>query len=70
GSGGNREHSIQDHLAALNVVLMERLRRIRIDEPINKPNSGTVNFWDEWQKPVKDKRLLIAVDNWRKQNIQ
>jgi DNA helicase HerA-like ATPase len=44
--------------------------RIRIDEPQNKPNSGTVNFWDEWQKPVKDKRLSIAVDNWRKQNIQ
>lgn len=44
--------------------------RIRIDEPKNKPNSGTVNFWDEWQKPVKDKRLLIAVDNWRKQSIQ
>ncbi|MBO1540785.1 ATP-binding protein [Pseudomonas sp. OA65] len=44
--------------------------RIRIDEPINKPNSGTVNFWDEWQKPVKDKRLPTAVDNWRKQNIQ
>ena len=44
--------------------------RIRIDEPQNKPNSGTVNFWDEWQKPVKEKRLLIAVDNWRKQNIQ
>lgn len=44
--------------------------RIRIDEPKNKPNSGTVNFWDEWQKPVKEKRLSIAVDNWRKQNIQ
>jgi DNA helicase HerA-like ATPase len=44
--------------------------RIRIDEPKNKPNSGTVNFWDEWQKPVKDNRLLIAVDNWRKQNVQ
>ncbi|MGV0953824.1 MAG: ATP-binding protein [Fluviibacter sp.] len=44
--------------------------RIRIDEPKNKPNSGTVNFWDEWQKPVKDSRLSIAVDNWRKQNIQ
>lgn len=44
--------------------------RIRIDEPKNKPNSGTVNFWDEWQKPVKDKRLSIAIDNWRKQNIQ
>ena len=44
--------------------------RIRIDEPQNKPNSGTVNFWDEWQNPVKDNRLVIAVDNWRKQNIQ
>ena len=44
--------------------------RIRIDEPENKPNSGTVNFWDEWQKPVKEKRLSIAVENWRKQNIQ
>jgi len=44
--------------------------RIRIDEPKNKPNSGTVNFWDEWQKPVKEKRLFAAIDNWRKQNIQ
>lgn len=44
--------------------------RIRIDEPRNKPDSGTVNFWDEWQKPVKEKRLSLAVDNWRKQNIQ
>ncbi|MBK5913756.1 ATP-binding protein [Rhodocyclus purpureus] len=44
--------------------------RIRIDEPENKPNSGTVNFWDEWQNPVKERRLSIAVENWRKQNIQ
>lgn len=44
--------------------------RIRIDEPQNKPNSGTVEFWDEWQKPVKDNRLSVAIDNWRKQNIQ
>ena len=44
--------------------------RIRIDEPKNKPNSGTVNFWDEWQNPVKNNRLSIAVDNWRKQSIQ
>ena len=44
--------------------------RIRVDEPKNKPNSGTVNFWDEWQIPVKPKRLSTAVDNWRKQNIQ
>jgi len=44
--------------------------RIRIDEPQNKPNSGTVNFWDEWQKPVKNRRLSIAVDNWRNQSIK
>ncbi|MEP9278798.1 ATP-binding protein [Serratia marcescens] len=44
--------------------------RIRIDEPKNKPNSGTVNFWDEWQKPVKEHRLSVALENWRKQSIQ
>lgn len=44
--------------------------RIRIDEPQHKPNSGTVNFWDEWQKEAKEKRLSVAVDNWRKQNIK
>ncbi|WP_305965865.1 ATP-binding protein [Marinobacter salsuginis] len=43
--------------------------RIRIDEPQNKPNSGTVDFWDEWQKPAKDKRLSTAIGNWRRQNI-
>lgn len=44
--------------------------RIRIDEPINKPNSGTVNFWDEWQEATPASRLTTAIDNWRKQNIQ
>ena len=44
--------------------------RIRIDEPNNKPNSGTVDFWDEWQKPVEEMRLTTAVNNWRKQNIK
>jgi DNA helicase HerA-like ATPase len=44
--------------------------RVRIDEPINHPNSGTVNFWDEWQDEVPANRLDISIDNWRKQNIQ
>ena len=44
--------------------------RIRIDEPLNRPNSGTVDFWDEWQNPVEEQRLPLAIDNWRKQNIQ
>lgn len=44
--------------------------RIRIDKPINEPNSGTVDFWDEWQDSAPANRLPTAIDNWRKQNIQ
>lgn len=44
--------------------------RIRIDRPRNEPNSGTVEFWDEWQAAVPEGRLVSAVDNWRKQSIQ
>lgn len=44
--------------------------RIRIDEPINKPDSGTIEFWKEWQGEVTKGRLGTAVDNWRKQSIQ
>jgi DNA helicase HerA-like ATPase len=44
--------------------------RIRIDEPINKPDSGTIEFWKEWQGDVNKGRLGTAVDNWRKQSIQ
>ncbi|MDH5388574.1 MAG: ATP-binding protein [Gammaproteobacteria bacterium] len=44
--------------------------RIRIDQPNNKPDSGTVDFWDEWQDDVPADRLTIAIDNWRKQSIQ
>jgi hypothetical protein len=44
--------------------------RIRIDEPRNRPNSGTVDFWDEWQEPVPENRLKSAINNWRKQSFQ
>ncbi|MAD00522.1 ATPase [Pseudomonas abyssi] len=44
--------------------------RIRIDEPNRKPDSGTIEFWKEWQGDVAAGRLNKAVDNWRKQNIQ
>lgn len=44
--------------------------RIRIDEPKNKPNSGTVDFWDVWGKTdVPNNRLEGAVNNWRKQSL-
>ncbi|MCY4034831.1 MAG: ATP-binding protein [Hyphomicrobiales bacterium] len=44
--------------------------RIRIEKPENEPSSGTVDFWDDWQKNVSKERLNTAVDNWRKQNIR
>jgi uncharacterized protein len=44
--------------------------RVRIDEPVNRPNSGTVDFWDEWQKPINGTRISTSVINWRKQSIQ
>lgn len=44
--------------------------RIRIDEPKNKPNSGTVDFWDIWSKEnVAESRLKSAVSNWRRQSM-
>lgn len=44
--------------------------RVRVDEPSKKPNSGTVNFWDEWQNDTVENRLPEAVTNWRRQNIK
>jgi DNA helicase HerA-like ATPase len=43
--------------------------RIRVDKPTISPNSGTVEFWDEWQVEVSADRINNAVNNWRKQNI-
>ena len=44
--------------------------RIRVDEPLIKPNGGTVDFWTDWQGPVADKRIGTAILNWRKLSIQ
>lgn len=44
--------------------------RIRVDEPLVKPNGGTVDFWTDWQGPVEEKRIDTAILNWRKQSIQ
>ncbi|MBD8564153.1 ATP-binding protein [Oxalobacteraceae sp. CFBP 8763] len=43
--------------------------RIRVDEPLLKPNGGTVDFWTDWQGPVDDKRIETAILNWRKQSV-
>jgi DNA helicase HerA-like ATPase len=41
--------------------------RIRISEPKIKPNSATIDFWDEWNKTGKEKGLEEAVKALRKQ---
>ena len=44
--------------------------RIKIDEPKYKPNSATINFWDEWQKSDKENNtqgIKEAVESLRRQ---
>jgi DNA helicase HerA-like ATPase len=43
--------------------------RIRIAKPIKKPDSGTIDFWDEWKKTGKPDILDKAVLSWRKQSL-
>lgn len=42
--------------------------RIRIAEPVNKPDSGTVNFWDEWCRASVLDAIPDAVHALRCQN--
>lgn len=44
--------------------------RIRIEEPENKPNSGTIQFWDEWSKADLSRELELSVKAWRVQSQQ
>ena len=44
--------------------------RIRIAEPSTHPNSGTVDFWDEWSTDQPVGGIPSAVDRWRKQSQQ
>lgn len=44
--------------------------RIRIAEPKQKPNSGTVEFWDRWAADIAVDAVKNAVSGWRKQTMQ
>ena len=44
--------------------------RVRVEQPENKPNSGTVAFWDKWGEDKKVAKIPDSVANWRKQAIQ
>jgi len=41
--------------------------RIIINHPDEKPNSATINFWDEWSKIADKPDFETAVENMRKQ---
>lgn len=43
--------------------------RVRVKEPLSKPNSGTVDFWDRWSKTSCADGIVDAVESWRKQNL-
>ena len=38
--------------------------RVRVSKPSNKPNSGTIPFWDEWSKSAVTNAIPTAVNNW------
>ena len=44
--------------------------RIRVAKPNQKPNSGTVEFWERWSNDKKIGGVPLAVDGWRKQTVQ
>ncbi|AYY60954.1 ATP-binding protein [Burkholderia multivorans] len=44
--------------------------RIRVSEPGQRPNSGTVEFWERWSRNEEIGGLPSAVDGWRKQTMQ
>lgn len=43
--------------------------RVRISEPNNRPDSGTIDFWDEWMKVNKNNSIEESVKSWRMQSM-
>lgn len=43
--------------------------RVRIAEPHNKPNSGSIDFWDIWALEAPGGSVSNAVLNWRRQSL-
>jgi len=42
--------------------------RIKIKEPDLKPDSATIDFWDEWQKETTEDTITAAIEALRKQS--
>jgi DNA helicase HerA-like ATPase len=44
--------------------------RIRVMEPTQRPNSGTVDFWERWGEDRHVRGHSEAVEGWRRQSVQ
>jgi DNA helicase HerA-like ATPase len=44
--------------------------RIKIKTPSMKPNSATIDFWDEWQSATNEDVIATAIESLRKQSRQ
>ncbi|MDE0518546.1 MAG: ATP-binding protein [Bdellovibrionales bacterium] len=42
--------------------------RVKIDEPKIKPDSATIDFWDEWKKDKQEKGIKEALEDLRRQS--
>lgn len=42
--------------------------RIKIDEPVKKPSSATVKFWDKWSQETVNESISGAVESMRRQS--
>jgi len=41
--------------------------RIKVEEPIEKPLSATIDFWTEWSKPDLESDWVLSAENMRRQ---
>lgn len=44
--------------------------RIRVSQPSQKPNSGTIDFWERWGEDRHVGGHFEAVEGWRRQSVQ
>tara|TARA_R110002051_G_C8743565_1_gene499414 strand:- start:275 stop:2029 length:1755 start_codon:yes stop_codon:yes gene_type:complete len=44
--------------------------RVRVDQPNKKPNSGTIDFWDEWNANGAKASTPKAIEAWRRQSLR
>ena len=68
-SGNETEvwEKFSDELGKINDLELA-LFNVQLSEPTNRPDSGTVNFWDEWAKDEKRDEIANAVVAWRRQS--